>query len=72
MAETNVHLHHSDQVHKAVYEDGSRLLTLTLNGGTYGYQRVPPEKVAGLSKAKSHGQYFHDHIKGQHNFYKIP
>ena len=72
MAETNVHLHHSDQVHKAIYDPETQLLKLGLNGGTYGYQRVPEAKVKGLSKAASHGQYFHDHIKGQHNFYKIP
>lgn len=67
-----MHLHHSNQVHKAVYDPEIQLLKIGLNGGTYGYQRVPQKKVEGLSKASSHGQYFHDHIKGQHNFYKIP
>jgi hypothetical protein len=71
MAERNVPLHHSNQVHKAVYDDEAQLLKLTLNGKTYGYQRVPQEKVAGLSKAPSHGDYFHKNIRGKHNFYPI-
>jgi hypothetical protein len=72
VADRPLKLRQSSQIHKgSTYDDETGRLTAVLNGGVYSYHDVPPEKIEGLEKAPSHGDYFHKHIRGQHEFNRV-
>ena len=65
MPEVKLRLHPSKQVHSpSTYDPDTKRLTLTLNGGVFAYHQVEPGVADGLEKAESHGDYFHQHIRG--------
>ena len=46
------------------YDASTRVLTVEFpNGSVYEYEGVPSEIHDGLMNAKSHGNYFHSHIR---------
>ncbi len=54
----------SSNLRSVGYDDASRKLAIEFrNGVIYEYTEVPPEIHAELMKAKSHGKYFHSHIR---------
>ena len=61
----------SDQIHDAQYDPAAQRLTLTLNGGKFAYHQVPLETALGLQSAPSHGKFFHQNIRGKHEFSRV-
>ena len=50
----------------------SKTLRVEFHGGAvYDYSGVPAEKHAAMRAAKSHGEYFHKHIRGKFPFVKV-
>ena len=46
------------------YDESRQTLVIEFpNGSVYEYQSVPAKIHSGLMQAKSHGQYFHEHIR---------
>lgn len=41
------------------------------SGGIYRYADVPRDTYEGLLGARSHGSYFHEHIRGQYDYRRI-
>ena len=64
-------LKQSEQIHDAQYDPQTQRLTLTLNGGKFAYHDVPPETAYGLQAAPSHGKFFHQNIRGKHEFSRV-
>lgn len=48
-----------------------RLVITFSRGDVYAYDGVPPNIVAGLLTAGSHGAYFNDNIKGQYSYARV-
>jgi hypothetical protein len=56
----------------AVDYDWSGTLTIEFHsGGVYEFYRVPPSEYDGLMNARSHGEYFHAHIKNRYDYRPI-
>lgn len=54
----------SSNLQSVGYDAVSQKLTVEFrNGSVYEYGNVPPEVHAELMQAKSHGKYFHSHIR---------
>ena len=51
--------------------EGTTLHIRFHSGGLYAYYNVPYSVYAGLMGAFSHGEYFHDHIKGRYGDTRI-
>lgn len=61
----------STNLERVAYNPGRQTLTVEFRkGGLYRYNDVPPDKVADLLKAESHGKYFHQNIKTPEHAYK--
>lgn len=57
----------SSNVESVGYDPESQELEVKFkNGGTYVYDRVPPEKHVALMQASSVGSHLHQHIKPHH------
>lgn len=49
------------------YDSDNKELRVAFHGGrVHDYAGVPAETYAGLMSAKSHGEYFNEHIKGRY------
>ena len=65
-------LHDSDQIHNGTYDARTGRLVLHLNDDSvHAYHSVPQEKVDGLEAAESHGKYFHQHIRNNHETSRV-
>lgn len=54
----------SSSLRSVGYDQEQRVLDLeSTNGAVYQYFDVPPELYSGLMAAKSHGRYFHQHVR---------
>jgi len=52
--------------------DGRGTLTIAFHSrDIYEYYGVPESKYRGLMSARSHGKYFHAHIKGWYEYQKV-
>ena len=71
MADTPIRLKPSTQVHSATYDPQAKRLTLELNGATVAAHDFPPEKAVAFGEAESHGKFFHQYIKGQHEITRV-
>lgn len=58
----------SEQVHSATYDPQAQRLTLGLNGGTFAYHGVEQQVADDFAKADSHGQFFHQVIRGNKKY----
>lgn len=53
------------------YKPVSKVLEITFNNGKiYHYQNVSSSSYNALVKAKSHGEYLHEHIIPKHQVFK--
>ena len=54
----------SSNLATVAYDEESRQLEIRFHsGGVYRYYGVPPRIYRGLMRARSHGEYFHHHIR---------
>jgi len=54
------------------YDDWRGVLVIAFHGGgLYQYTDVPPSKYHGLLSARSHGQYFHKHIRNHYPYRRL-
>lgn len=54
------------------YDAGSQTLEIGFrSGGTYQYYGVPEHVHEEMMQASSHGQYFHQHVKGRYSEAKL-
>lgn len=60
----------STDIHSVSYQNGQLYITFK-SGGIYCYEGVPVSLYQGLVSAKSHGKYFHSHIKGKFIYHKV-
>ena len=61
----------SSNVHGATYDPDTETLDLDLNDGTWSHFGVSQDKVDDLVSAKSHGQHYHQFIKGEHEVKRV-
>lgn len=62
----------STNLKSAVYDTGSKVLTVTFNNGhIYEYYEFPWEKFAKLRMSESQGKYFNSDINGKYKFKKL-
>jgi hypothetical protein len=71
MADQPMRLKPSTQVHGARYDPQAQRLTLDLNGSTVAVHDIPQDKVVAFGEADSHGKFFHQYIKGQHEITRV-
>lgn len=54
------------------YEEESKTLEVEFkDGSVYQYYNVPLSEYEGIMSASSHGQYLHQHIKGNYSYEKV-
>ena len=62
----------SSDVESIGYDGISETLEIEFHsGGIYQYFGVPESIYSGLMKARSHGSYFHQHIRDKYRYRKI-
>lgn len=62
----------SSNVESLAYDANTQVLTVDfLNGRTYEYSSVPPEKAARLTFAESVGAFLNKNIKGKHPYVEV-
>ena len=62
----------SSNLRSVGYDPDTAILEIEFhNGGIYRYSNVPAQVHHGLMRAASHGQYFHQSIKGVYPYSKI-
>ena len=62
----------SSTLSSADYDPWSGTLTIVFHGGRiYQYYHVPHSEYSGLVNARSHGKYFHEHIKHRYDYERV-
>ena len=60
----------SSSLRSVGYDDGALEIEFR-SGGVYRYADVPRETYEGLLGARSHGSYFHEHVRSQYDYHRI-
>lgn len=62
----------SSSIRSVGYDEGERTLEIEFHsGGIYEYDDVSEEAYRELLQADSRGRYFHDHVRGQHDYRRL-